>query len=123
MATTFKNLSQYVSFDLEGFLSGKELELTNIVPWIDFQSKEPLGIKAELTIIKDDTEYKPNAQGVITSNKYCKLDIKIKDELTLPIGSLVKVENVTKASVYGDFRNQLSVEAQRIVLVKKEGGK
>lgn len=105
-----KGLSQYNKFDLNGFLAGKKLVLTSVSEWRDYQLKELMGMKVEVTITEDNTSYKVNGNLPI-SNLYNKLTIKVPSKVDLPIGTEVEIVD-GEATVYGDYRNQLSIKAK-----------
>lgn len=109
-----KKLGLFSRFDTAAFLSGKVLIVTDIKDWIDFDTKKPLGRKVEVVIIEDKTVY-PTKDGQAVSNLFEKftvkvprsvVDVSIKDRVTLvnPVGT-----------VYGDYRNLLSITADNIV--------
>lgn len=107
-----KGLGQYNKFDLNGFLAGKKLVLTSVSEWRDYQSKELMGMKVEATITEDNTSYKTNGNLPI-SNLYNKLTIKVPGKVDLPIGTEVEIVD-GEATVYGDYRNQLSIKAKAV---------
>lgn len=110
-----KNLSQFMYFDIDGFLTGKTLLLIRIDPWLKYDTKENLGTKAELVITSDKTDYGNSAKS---NNLYEKIVVKVPKELNLPLNSTVKlIEPV--ANVYGDYRNQLSIVSENLEVVKQ----
>lgn len=118
-----KGLGQFVRFDLRAFLADKKLVLTSVSEWHDFQSKELLGSKAEVTIVEDKTEYRAKG-GAQISNLYNKLVIKVPGTVNIAIGTEVEIVG-GEATVYGDYRNMLSIKAASIrpVTAATNGGK
>ena len=113
-----KNLAQFAPFKCEEFLEKKLLAVTNCTVNIDFDSKKPIGSKIEVVITKDDTEYDANSKGEISTNLFEKLVIKVpKMNLVIPNMTYVKLLN-PKATIYGEFRNQLSITADDVVVLK-----
>lgn len=112
-----KKLAQFQYFDWNRFNSGKELNVTEVKDWEDFERKGTiLGTVVEVVILTDDTEYdlKP---GEMVSNRFEKFKIKVpKNNLTVKVGDFVEPVNPV-ATVYGEHRNQLSVKADDIVVV------
>ena len=107
-----KGLGQFNKFALNSFLTGKRLTITGLGDWQDYQSKELLGAKVEVTITEDKTLYKTKA-NVQISNLYNKLTVKVPGKVNLQIGTEVEIVN-GEATVYGEYRNQLSVKAASV---------
>lgn len=110
-----KKLSQFTDFNLKRFLEGKVLGAVGCSEWLDFKSKEHLGTKVEAAILKDETPYSQK-EGETVTNLYEKLVFKIKKDVTVPLGANVVPVNAV-ASVYGEYRNQLSITADDIKVV------
>lgn len=114
-----KSLSQFLHFDLARFLADKTLTVTAVVPWIDFDTKQTLGTKVEAAITKDATAYAAGKDGAVVSNLFEKVTIKLAKDIsavTVPIGAVVEVIGGV-GSVYGDFRNKLSIKADDVKAV------
>ncbi len=115
---SLKKLSRFQYFDIELFIELKKLQIISVQEWLDYDTKNCLGTKVEVVIISDRTDY-GTVDGETVSNLYEKLMVKIPAKLTnVPIGAEVKLIN-PEASVYGEFRNQLSITAENIEIVKK----
>lgn len=114
-----KHLTQFQKFDMEGFLKGKQLLVTSVSEYVDYETKKHLGVKAEVVIIKDDTEYKQKP-GEQTTNRFEKFTIKLLSDKDIPINSYIYPVDVT-AKVYGQYNDQLSVTAGDIKIA--QGGK
>ena len=111
-------LAQYLRFDCTAFLTDKVLSVTTCGPLQDYETKQVTGTKVVVVITKDGTPYKPKADGTVVSNLYEKITVKLpgKMGLTVPIGSVVELINAT-GTVYGEYRNQLSITADDIKVI------
>lgn len=117
------NLKLFQVFQTEKFLKDKELTVTNIKPWQDFDSKEILGVKVEVAITKDDTVYPAGRDGNVMTNLFEKLTFKVpKNSVDVNANDIVTPIHPV-ASIYGDYQNQLSITADDVVAVKNEGSK
>ena len=108
-----KKLNTFVRFACEEFLNGKTLQVVSIKPWMDYETKKVLGTALESAIVEDHTDYhlKPGEQA---TNLYEKINIKVaKAGIQIPIGSKIELVNPT-GTVYGDFRNQLSIRCDDV---------
>lgn len=115
-----KSLTQFQKFDIDGFLKGKLLFFVSEAEYEKYENGSPVGregLKAELIIMKDETEYKDGKTG---DNLYEKLIVKVptaKSTLGLALNQPVRLVNVLKASLYGDYRNQLSITAENVIAI------
>ena len=109
---SLKCLGQYNRFDLAGFLADKTLAFTGASVWKDYATQQVMGTKAELTITRDDTPYKVK-DGESVSNLYNKLTVKVPGKVDLKIGTEVEIVD-GEATVYGEYRNQLSIKADGV---------
>lgn len=116
-----RGLYHYLEFLLAEFLRDKILIVTGITDWTDYATKQILGTKVETTIVKDGTVYPPGKNGEQISNLYEKLYIKIPHKTSVNIGEQVIPVN-GKATIYGQYRNQLSVKADDIRVVQPHTG-
>lgn len=106
-----KHLSQFIRFDLDAFLNGKELLVNSVSDWLDYEDKSVKGTKITTVIISDETEYDKDG-----NNRFEKLVIKVPKSIDIAVDSvIVPVDAV--ARVYGDYNNQLSVVAEDIEVV------
>ena len=71
----------------------------------------------EVVIIGDKHNYN-TANGEQISNIYEKLTVKVPKDIDVPMNSHVRLLNVY-ATVYGQYRNQLSIVADDIEVIKK----
>lgn len=112
-----KKLSQFMRFDTAAFFKGKVLRVTGISEWVDYTTKSHMGTKVEVVIVKDDTQYKQK-DGESVSNLYEKLTIKVPKDVKVPLSAYVAPVNAV-GTVYGDYRNQLSVTADDIRVLQQ----
>lgn len=111
-----KKLTQFLAFDWEGFAEGKIFRVRAIKPWLDFEDKQKtLGVVVEAVVVEDNTHYLCK-QGEEVSNIYEPISFKVwKPSVSVAVGDLVVPVGV-KATVYGEFRNKLSVKAANVIL-------
>ena len=114
-----KGLNQFLSFNWDAFAEGKTFIVTGVSEYQDFETKKHLGTKVDCIIASDKTPYKFK-NGEEFTNRFEKISFKVSKDVTIPIETRVIVKNVT-ASIYGEYRNQLSVKAEDIqVVMSKE---
>ena len=110
-----KKLNSFLRFNYSDFAKGKTLSVTSVQPLDDYATKAHLGTKVEVVILKDDTAYAD--EGV--SNVFEKFVFKVYKDVTPDIGALVEPVNPV-ATVYGDYRNQLSVKCDDLKVITAE---
>ena len=105
-------LGQFTCFNFVAFADGKEIVAIESAPWMDFNTKEILGTRLTVAIIKDETNYgeKPS------SNQYEKFTVKVKKQIAIPMNTPIVLVN-PEASVYGDYHNMLSVKCDDVQVV------
>jgi hypothetical protein len=113
---SLKKLAQFSYFDTEGFLSKLSLIAISSSEWKNFESGEHKGTKVDLVIASDKHKYKA-ADGENVSNLYEKLTVKVPKDIDVPMNSHVKLINPV-ATIYGQYRNQLSIVADDIEVLK-----
>ncbi|MFR3348547.1 MAG: hypothetical protein ACLTSC_04235 [Mediterraneibacter faecis] len=91
--------------------------MVNKQAWIDYKTKNQLGTKIEVVIITDKTDYGCE-DGEEVSNIYEKLVFKVAKEIDVPMGAEVKPVSPI-CTVYGEFRNQLSIVCNDIEIIGK----
>ena len=112
-----KKLNVFVKFDWRAFSSGKIFTATGTSPWKD-QQGNVLGTRIETAITQDNTDYGDSS----VSNLYEKVTIKVpKPGVIIPIGAIVEPVNPV-ATVYGEFRNLLSIKATDVKVVGQPSG-
>lgn len=107
-------LNQFINFNWEKFAEGKTFVVIGTSEYQDHDTRAHLGTKVECVIASDDTNYK-NKNGEI-SNLYEKITFKVSKDISVPLKSRVKPVNAV-ATIYGDFRNQLSVKCDDILII------
>lgn len=112
-----KKLSMFLSFNFNEFARNKTFICISTSPWKDFESGEILGTKVETVIAKDETNYNVK-DGETVTNLYEKLVFKVNKNIDIPINAVIQPKGV-QASVFGEYRNQLSCTAEDIVIVSK----
>lgn len=115
-----KKLSFFEKFDWESFIKGKKLAVAGINEYVDFETKKHLGTKVKVVIIEDHTDYGIEG-GNPVSNKYESMTFKCFKDIDLPLDSIVVAKGV-KATVYGEYHNQLSLYADDILPVNDNKG-
>ena len=114
-----RGLNQFLIFDWEAFSRDKQFVVTGISEYQDFETKVHLGTKVECVIAFDRTPYSFK-DGKEFTNRFEKITFKVSKDVDIPLESRVMPKNVV-ASIYGEFRNQLSVKCDDIaVVVPKE---
>ncbi len=109
-----KGLNQFVAFDWDRFAEGKVFVVTNVSEYTDYETKNHLGTKVEAVIAVDRTPY-AFKDGKQFSNLYEKITFKVAKDVKVPLESRVKPKGVT-ATIYGEYRNLLSVKCQDIAV-------
>ena len=119
-----KGLKAFQKFDVKSFLAKKQLLLMAMDDWKDYQSSEVIGAKLRTTIWTDDTDY--GKAGI--NNEGIELEVKVRGLKAEPVNrknrGFIRLRN-PRANVYGDFQNQLSIEADGFDYVeeKRDGNK
>ena len=111
---SLKKLNKFLNFDYEGFAKDKKLICIGQQEWRVFETKSLEGTKLEIAIVQDKTDY--GEEGV--NNLYEKFYVKIPQVINVPVNAEVKFKNA-QATVYGEFRNQLSVIAESVEVIGK----
>ena len=106
-----QGLNWFTVFSYAQFLEGKRLVFLKARPWLD--NGQELGSKVTTQIIEDKTQYgKPNM-----TNFGEQLTVKVRNlppsafAQLKPLSTEVFIRDVEKATVYGEYRNQLSIIA------------
>lgn len=110
-----KGLNQFLVFNWDAFAEGKSFLVTGISEYQDFDTKAHLGTKVDCVIASDKTPYKFK-EGEIFSNRFEKISFKVAKDVNIPVESRVVPKNVV-ATIFGEYRNQLSVKCEDIAVV------
>ena len=113
-----KGLNQFLTFNFPAFADGKTFAVTGISEYQDFETKAHLGTKVECVIATDNTSYKFK-DGEEYSNLFEKITFKVPKDVKFPLGTQVVPKNPV-ASIYGEFRNQLSVKCDDVLAVMQK---
>lgn len=106
-------LNQFLSFDFARFCQGKRFITTASKAWVDHDTHQHLGTVVTVAIVEDKTAYKPGKDGKAISNLFEKMNWKVGWDVNIPVNvQVVPVDGV--ATIYGDYRNQLSVRVADI---------
>lgn len=106
---SLKNLTQFQQFDLQKFLEGKRLYYVKAERWKDGDAD--LGSKVVTQIGEDKTLYSHPG----TSNFGEQMTVKVRGVAPSafaqlrPLSTEVIIQDIERAIVYGDYRNQLSI--------------
>lgn len=114
-----RGLNYFLSFNAPDFLRGKKLVVTGVKEWTDYTTKEHLGTKVSVVFAEDSTSY-PTKNGEQISNLYEKLVVKVAKDVKIPVGTEIVLVN-PMATVYGEYRNLLSVKADDVVPANNGG--
>ena len=112
-----KKLNQFNYFDAEGFFSKLKLITVGSTVWKEYGSNVVKGPKLEVVIARDKHRSNSN-EGEVVNNMYEKLTVKLPKEMDVPMNVEVKLIN-PEASIYGEYRNQLSIVAEDVQVVSK----
>ena len=107
-------LNQFLKFAADQFFMNKVLTVTGLREWLDHSTKAKLGWIVDAVITVDDTPYKCK-DGVVANNLYEKLALKVEKKPAVSVGDCVMPVNPV-CTVYGDYRNQLSVRCDDVVV-------
>ena len=97
-----KYLNQFLKFAADPFFAGKVLTVTGFRAWLDHDTKA-----------KD---------GMTATNLYEKVPLKMEGKPSVSIGDSVLPINPV-CTIYGDYRNQLSVRCDNVVVAAPTAGK
>jgi dihydroxyacetone kinase-like predicted kinase len=115
-----KKLLEFLKFDWQAFAKDKKFRAIGTREWKDFDTGKVLGTIVDCVIWEDHTEYKQR-EGEKVSNRFEKIAFKVPKEVTVAEDTLVEPQGVT-ATVFGDFRNQLSCRADSVVVIATPKG-
>ena len=113
-----KHLAQFHVFNHKDFFAGKDLMYVGKKPWVDYNTKKPLGFKFECVIRKDETAYQKKADDM-TTNLYEKIEVKVPHDIDIPMQASVELVNPV-CTVWGDHKNQLSIKCDDIKVLNNQ---
>ncbi len=110
-----KGLSKYLIFDWTAFSKDKGFMSVRVSEWKN-PDGQILGVKVEALITDDQTDY--GSPELAQANLYEKVVFKVPRQITVPPQVEIRPKGNVRATVYGDFRNQLSVTVEDIEIVE-----
>lgn len=112
------NLRQFLSFKHQEFFEKKRLYFLAIK-----ELATQNGVKVSLLILEDGTDYK-NEKNNLGEQIHVTVANKTVDDFSAfkSLQTECKIVNVKKATIYGDFQNQLSIHAD-VVAMAPDGEK
>ena len=110
-----KKLSQFTKFLFAEFSAGKIYRVTRVYPWVDYETKKPMGTKVDVVIAEDNTQYDTKG-GESVTNQYERLTFKVRKDVEVSLNARVMPVNPV-ATVYGEYRNKLAVTADDIRVI------
>ena len=115
-----KGLRQFLGFDINAFLKGKQMICASCDPWVDFDTKDVLGTKVDALIVTDDTQYRQKDGQPPVTNRYNRLTFKCsKKGLQVPLDAHIRPVDPI-ASIYGNFQNELSIKCSDIEIAQTQ---
>lgn len=116
---TLKKLSSLLNFDNREFFENKTFLLFGIEDWQEFKTKKVLGAKYKVVIFEDNTNY---GGDMSVSNAGESLTVKVEGVKAVAYdGRARKVRLINpQATIYGEFRNELSVKADAVEFIDAE---
>jgi len=112
-----KYLSQFQRFDWDRFAEGKVFLTTGQRPWLSRDTGATLGTVIEVVVHQDKTVY-ARKDGDTSTNQYEKIGFKVPKAVTIPAETQVRPVDAV-ATIWGDFRNNLSVKASDVEVVQR----
>lgn len=109
-------LNEFNTFDWPRFAGEKVFVCTGQRPWTDRDNGSTLGTVVDAVIYRDDTTYK-HKDGDTRTNRFEKIAFKVSKTVTVPVDAQIKPVNAV-ATIWGDYRNNLSVKAEDIEVVQ-----
>ncbi len=110
-----KGLNQFLSFNWDAFSKGKTFLVIGVSDYQDFDTKKHLGTKVDCVIATDNTQYNFK-DGEVFSNRYEKISFKVSKDVDVPVDTKIVPQNAV-ASIYGEYRNMLSVKCDDVMVV------
>lgn len=114
-----KGLAQFQEFNWDAFANGKQFLVVGVGEYQDYESKQHLGTKIDCIITVDKTQY-AFKDGKEFSNRFERITFKVAKDISVPVDAYVMPKGV-KASIYGEFRNQLSIKCDDLAVATPKG--
>ena len=111
-----KKLRLFAPFDAQLFFSKIELQFTKVEPIRE--NDKTVGFKYSLLICNDQHNY--GEESSLNIGEVIKVKIEdVNSNTNFTFGQKVELIN-PRASIYGEYQNQLSVKADNVVLIKSK---
>ena len=104
-----KGLKEFLTFDWHNFSKDKQFLVVGTAEYTEFDTKRHLGTKIEAVIITDNKPF---------TNLYEKISFKVTKDIDVPLNSIIVPAGEIKATVFGDYNNQISVICSDIKIVE-----
>lgn len=111
-----KGTHQFEQFDMAGFSRDKDYTVTGTSEWLDYETKKPLGWRVDTVVTRDDTKYRAK-DGQVVSNLYQPQVFKCEAKPDVAVGDIVAPVDITSCTLYGQYRNQISVKCKTVRVV------
>lgn len=109
-------LVPFDKFPFDDFVKEKKLMVAGVRPWFDYNTKERLGTQVKVSVEEDNSQYPPTSTGEIRDNFREVFTVKVlKEKVNVKRNDFVRFIGVD-ASIVGDFRNELKITAEDVVL-------
>lgn len=124
---SLKKLSQFQVFDSKAFFESKDFLLSKIEEWQEqdegSQTLKNVGTKVTGVIFVDKSSYGNAGTGI---NRGESITFKVSQPVTTfsnwqAFNTVFKATTFTKVSVYGEYRNQLSVRVPNLTAIRGAG--
>lgn len=115
-------LRQFEKFDYMAFARDKDFCVTGVEPWLDFETKKPLGHKVMTVITRDGTVY-ATKDGRVISNLFQTQIFKCAERPNVNVGDVIVPDGDITCTVYGQFREGLSIRCTTVKVVTPTAGK
>lgn len=123
---SLKKLALFQKFDAKSFFESKDFMLAKLEDWQegdDPQHLHSVGTKVSGVIFHDKSDYGKAGIGI---NQGETIVFKVSQPVASfsswkPFNTVFKTNGFTKVSVYGEYRNQLSVKVPSLVAVGGAG--
>lgn len=122
---SLKGLSGFQKFDSERFFKDKQFLFTKIEDWetqegSDTSKRRSVGSKVTGVVLSDGTSYGKDLKGI---NQGESITFKVAQPVSAfgnwkIFQTIFVAEEFTKVSIWGDFRNQLSVRVPKLKAIQ-----
>lgn len=113
-----KGLKQFLNFDWPNFGKDKRFLVVGVGNYVEYGTNNKLGSKIDTVIVEDTTNYTYKDKDKPFTNLYEKLSFKVTKDIEVPLNSIIAPAGEIKATVFGDYNNQLSVICSDIKIVE-----